>query len=606
MESLIWLVPAMVLLGGAVQPRIGVVLFVSTLPLFGSPPGGPYLGSLDIAALAVIATTWRLSRPPPTKVDRLAGWFVTLSAVSMLPLLFLPPSFAPDVLLDLPGAIVGAESWSRLYSLRAMANLLLGWGLYSSVRRAFADHSLRPLGLALAVGVSMVCGLGILEQLGGVDLGFYRAIGDSMYASRLHSLFFHSGWLAEFLVISSPVAIAVCLGRGRKSRGAGLTLIVLTILTLALTQQRGGWIAGLSELVAVVVLSLRQGLGGAVVRRAALRVGGSVVAILLLTLVVAPEVVQPLQERTRHDSWDLSGRGQVWNETLSIAVERPLLGWGLGAFNIARNQYRAAHGQKVQSSLWLTPHNQYLMLLAERGAVGLLVMLLFLVSVFRGLEGAATLADREKRVVAMGLQVSLIGFSVYGLVQYIFFLKNIEFLFWIVVGAASLYSRESPTARESGPKPWRVLGVATLVLWRLITTEPLARGENRSYGFHLLEPGALLSLRWTNDRAAQRIAWESRVLVVPLANGHPRALENPVEVTIKIDGREMMRRDILGGWENFTFELGPPRKDWILFEIEATPTFRPFSDFRKYPELQPSPDIRRLGVAVGQISWTDG
>ena len=40
-----------------------------------------------------------------------------------------------------------------------------------------------------------------------------------------------------------------------------------------------------------------------------------------------------------------------------------------------------------------------------------------------------------------------------------------------------------------------------------------------------------------------------------------------------------------------------------LLEIEARPTFRPFSENRRYPGLKPSSDVRKLGVAVRYPRW---
>jgi hypothetical protein len=87
-------------------------------------------------------------------------------------------------------------------------------------------------------------------------------------------------------------------------------------------------------------------------------------------------------------------------------------------------------------------------------------------------------------------------------------------------------------------------------------------------------------------------------LVLELANGHPRAAEHPVAVTVAVDGKDLAALTIPGGWEEHRFALGPPEKDWILLTLRAEPTFRPFRDFRGIPKLRRSIDIRSLGIAV--------
>ena len=64
--------------------------------------------------------------------------FVVVGFTSLVPSPYLPPAWTPDVLLRLAQALPGVEGWSALYTWRAAADLLLGWGLFLSVRRVFA------------------------------------------------------------------------------------------------------------------------------------------------------------------------------------------------------------------------------------------------------------------------------------------------------------------------------------------------------------------------------------------------------------------------------------------------------------------------------------
>ena len=55
-ETWIWFVPVAIVLAGWWWPRAGLLVFAATLPLFGAPPGGPYLAALEVSALAAALT----------------------------------------------------------------------------------------------------------------------------------------------------------------------------------------------------------------------------------------------------------------------------------------------------------------------------------------------------------------------------------------------------------------------------------------------------------------------------------------------------------------------------------------------------------------------
>ena len=154
-ETLIWSVPAAVFVAGARWPRAGLLIFAATLPLFGAPPGGPYLGALDASALAAIVTGLR-GRAPSERSSLDLGVLAVLAVAlaSFFPVAYRPPSWSPDALLGLLAVFPGIERWNVLFTWRALANLLLGVGLYFAVKRSFSDGSVRALGWALGAGLS--------------------------------------------------------------------------------------------------------------------------------------------------------------------------------------------------------------------------------------------------------------------------------------------------------------------------------------------------------------------------------------------------------------------------------------------------------------------
>ena len=136
---------------------------------------------------------------------------------------------------------------------------------------------------------------------------------------------------------------------------------------LVLTMSRGGLFGALVGLLVVVGLSLHGRVGNWTL----LGLGGVLAVVVLYTGWFG---LEPVLERfsilTREPFGDL--RWAIWEGTLRMAGQAPLLGVGLGAFQDAFPIYRH---QIIPSGMLVDhAHNDYLQLLAEVGVVGLLVL----------------------------------------------------------------------------------------------------------------------------------------------------------------------------------------------------------------------------------------
>lgn len=616
-ERLIWLVPLAVAAAGLWRPRAGLLALAALLPFFGSPPGGPYLGALEVAGLAAILTAWRAGAASErSALDRPLAAFVVVALLSLLPLAYLPPSWRPDLLAALLAAMPGVEAWHALYTWRTAVGLLLGWGLFLTVRRAWAGRSPRDLGLALAAGLAATIVLGLAGHFGLVDLGVYRPTV-AVYAPirRLYSVFFNSGWLAEYLVLATPFAVAALLAGGRRSRRLALALAALALVTLALTRQRGGWAA------AVVQASLLAGVflaGGGLAlfadpvrrrRMALIAAGGLVVGAAIM--ISAGDSLGPTAAKATRVSSGLSGRPQLWLASSELIAERPVAGWGLGSFAGAYDSVRP-RGSPEARPFRETAHNTYLHLAVEQGLLGLAALALVAwaaVSALRRIlsgpsrRGSAARPEGSERLLALGLGVAFVGGAIHALVQYLLYIESVAWLLWILAGALAALD---PGGGRRGPdRAALALVLAGLLLapWRLVAGEAAPLAGTGTFGLHEPERSSEGEFQWTEGRAAMRLEPRGETLVLELANGHPRAAERPVTVELRADGERLGELVVRGGWQEQRFFLGPPGSDPIVLEILARPAFRPFSDFRRYPDLKPSWDIRSLGVAVRGIRW---
>lgn len=612
-EHLLLAFPALVLLTGLWRPQVGLAVLAAGLPLFGAPPTGPYLGALDLAGLCALVVALRARADNTTgrgESSNCLQWplyaWIAVTLASLLPPLYRPPSWQPEVLLSLLRSLPYTDALSPFFNLRMAQRSLIGLALFWAYRRVFRGRSIRPVGLGLGVGLGYVVVLGLLEYIELIDLSGYRTIGAELYDFRLHSLFFHSGWLAEYLILATPFALAAMYSQGPGAwRLAGHALLSLTATSLLLTQQRGAWLTAIVQFGFVLLLP------GALRLRKRQLIGVLLATVFASTLVLVttsqhrPQIVDSLQVRLGATGRDLSGRLTVWQNSLQLGKQTRFLGTGLGTFATTYEQSFPCGSNK---HCWLTAHSVYVQTAIERGALGLLALLLLgwastrCLLVFPGC-GRDRYGPDGPGILGVGLATSMVGLAVYGLVQHIFFLQNIEWLCWILLAAVSLVgSSDSVTRVRQAAKVLMILALASLPLrWLAAAPSSVAPSE---FGFHRAEylaDGRVVN--WTTPEAARPIPWEGEILLVELVDGHPSDSARALEVTLTAGGIERWHGPVGPHWTQAVVDVGEAEKEWLVLQVAAQPTFRPFAAYRRHPELAPSRDIRSLGVVVGRINW---
>jgi hypothetical protein len=167
----------------------------------------------------------------------------------------------------------------------------------------------------------------------------------------------------EMLLAPALAVLATNLGRPFKTLAMlGLGLGSAALIT---TLSRGGWLAAFSSL-AIVCLWLRQG------RRLSPAVP---VVLLILLSTIALLFHQSITERLAGDDRD-SARSRVplMVTAFEIIGDNPVLGVGANNFTAVLGDYASRH----QHDFLYTVHNQYLLVWAETGLVGLAAFLWFL------------------------------------------------------------------------------------------------------------------------------------------------------------------------------------------------------------------------------------
>lgn len=231
-------------------------------------------------------------------------------------------------------------------------------------------------------------------------------------AFRPTGLMLHPNTMSSYLLLVIPVAVLlVMLGRERIGRGAFYAALfaaggALGSVVLMLT--RGAWIA-LAVIVPLgLVLAVRRSL---LPRRGVIKLGLVALALLCAVPVVYPKVLLRL---TRSDARSLESRFLMNRQALMIIRGSPVIGVGLAGYPKAVHlnrptafaRYDTAYVRGLEAGI---VHNHYLFTWAERGAIGVALLLLVYVTALRTAWRARAWVDPALQAVTIGLAVGLVG-----------------------------------------------------------------------------------------------------------------------------------------------------------------------------------------------------
>ncbi|MFC1978759.1 O-antigen ligase family protein [Chloroflexota bacterium] len=219
-------------------------------------------------------------------------------------------------------------------------------------------------------------------------------IFDSKYIPNINSL-------AMILNIAIPVLFSISVV-GTKThprlRICASIFTLLFVLLTAMTNSRGGWIAtGIALLVILVWRSKR-----------ALLIFPAIAGVIIWILQSGYDplnIFQLTSESNLH-------RIQIWETSIQILNNYPLLGCGLGTFPIVLASY-ANLSFEVSS-----PHNQYIMLYADTGILGILAgVIAFTVIIITLHKLWQAPKNQTAHVIGIGILVSLVAIGIHGIFE---------------------------------------------------------------------------------------------------------------------------------------------------------------------------------------------
>ena len=272
------------------------------------------------------------------------------------------------------------------------------------------------------------------------------------FEGKASSFLGNPAYLGGSLALVAPIFLCLALNPeapSSKRRSNGCVFLFLLIASV-LTASRAAWIA----LALAIALALTYYLAnkGNTIPKSFLKAFGSVLLVVAIAFGLALGVSGEFRQKTYATAvgipTSLEIRTMTWRRSLAMIVGKPIIGHGLGTYEIAFPGYidQAWEENIGHESLPDDPHNLLLNIAASSGIVGLAAFVWLMVALFIRVFRKLFRADKSKRYLVGGI---LLGGIAY-LVNLMFHPSTIEVtaLFWILMGCVL----GLPTSAKKGKK----------------------------------------------------------------------------------------------------------------------------------------------------------
>jgi O-antigen ligase len=344
--------------GARAQAIACAALIVASIGAFASPPVANV--GVVLALLAALA-----SRPLRARLIMVARQPLGRAALGLLAAMSLAMTWA---------AVPWPERFAAWWNWRTMLVIVLAAAVFGDARSKQRYVEILVAATALAAIVSFVL------------WGLHRPIGDNEPGVFLRNHVTQSMAMMSAVVLAGMRAVQGIPGaRSRLVFGAAGLVCLANLAFVA--AGRSGQVGLLAAAVAAALMLLKG-------RRLVLALAA--VPLVAATLVAASPMLQQRFALVAQEAPTLNCAGQenstglrllLWRTTIDLIGVRPVFGYGVGGFTPAFAARVGDHLEGQRAEGWCArpahdPHNQYLRVTVEAGALGLIALLGFVGGAF--------------------------------------------------------------------------------------------------------------------------------------------------------------------------------------------------------------------------------
>lgn len=273
----------------------------------------------------------------------------------------------------------------------------------------------RKVAVILALfGITIAC-LALLQ--GVAPNGKLYWIRQPRLGGWIYGPYVNHNHYAGLMELLAPIPLVISLSRlaDEKTRIAAGTAAAIMVGTIFLSGSRGGMLAIFVELAVLGIVLSRQ-------KKRSVRIAFAVAAfaVVLVSLLVwlgGKELSTRVGSISTEARGEISGgmRLSIDRDSIRMFRQRPILGWGVGAFPVVYPQFRSFYTNFFVNEA----HNDYLQLLCEMGLLGFAIMLWFLAVLFHRVRGKISKWPTDvSGAVTLACTLGIVGILVHSLIDF--------------------------------------------------------------------------------------------------------------------------------------------------------------------------------------------
>lgn len=326
----------------------------------------------------------------------------------------------------------------NIYYIRTLSNYILSCGLFFVVPFLFERQDIKTLLKCILFSLCVTLLFGYVlyyDVIPHKGVYFCLSFVGKQHNVGMTAFSYNRGYLSQYLILFFPfIFYFMYVTRKNIKSLLFVVLFFVSLKAVVLTTQRTALLIFFVQLFILPFLFLLNEKGK--INKKSLIASFSALLVVLM-VVVAIDITfldSQLRERLLSLFTSLGQRGKIWTGAFIMWKNNFLLGVGLGKYHHFFPYY---YPKAIGSQLMFersTAHNLYFHLLAQRGIIGFLAVISFVVILFSyGIISLKKAVGEYKAIIAV-LLLSFIGFLGYGMGQYMFYVRSIAVSFWILSG----------------------------------------------------------------------------------------------------------------------------------------------------------------------------